>query len=789
MTAEPPPPSARPSRPYPGLRPFEPGEAGIFFGRENITIEVIGMMGSRNLVFVHGSSGCGKSSLVRAGVIPTIVNDHALVGRPFAFEIMRPSEGPLFALAARLAKALGAPPEAACAPAPEGSRAAAEDCERAWRQVLLFASDADQIIERAVEAAGFDSFVLLIDQFEESFRWAREHEPSEVQVMVDLMRRVAEGEAGRRFFILTTMRSDYIGDCGQFPGLTAVINACQYFLPTLNDLGLLQCIVEPAKLFRGTVEPALADRLRMGAAAQQDALPPLQHALMRMAERKMASGDGWEINRDDYEKVGGADALSQHANQIFDALVAEREAETSRKESESFAEGMEWLFRSLIDVDAGGRGIRRPCDIDELVAASGLDARTVGMIVDRFSGEGANLLVCTRTGPGAGDLRIDLSHESLLRNWDRTIGSPTRRGWLRDEAADALIWRSLAVTAQTPGASLDSPTLRARAAWYGRFERRPERARRYLLSPDGKPAMEEESEWIAVADLIKRSRRHRAVRRAMVWLAVILCLALAGLSLYQYQQRFKAAAIGHKFEDRRLAQKDAEDEQRQAIAKSIVDRIQQTPPGQPGNNAAAVKALETVLAGGNTGWIWIGSGGATSLETASGGQVAMNAIQTDQVYRARANITLRAAPPNSSNSNAPTIDIINRGTSVQALGPPQRFANGNYWVKVVVRDSGQQQSAAARVYPQFEGDRLAGDQLRRQLIESGYTVELAEYLPQASGRNEVRYCYGADLQSATRLARDTGSLLRRKVAVARLGKCPNTARGTLELWIGDPSPD
>ncbi len=152
---------------------------------------------------------------------------------------MRPFEGPLSALATCLADALGPalPGRAFGAfgtkpvrgrtriPATRGA-----DPAEAWRQVLLFAADPAETIEAAIAQTDIDSFCLVIDQFEESFRWARERGPSEVQVMVDLMRRVAEGE-GRRFFILVTMRSDYIGDCGQFPGLPDVLNICQYFLP------------------------------------------------------------------------------------------------------------------------------------------------------------------------------------------------------------------------------------------------------------------------------------------------------------------------------------------------------------------------------------------------------------------------------------------------------------------------------------------------------------------------------------------------------------------------------
>ena len=86
--------TARPKSPYPGLRPFEIEEWSIFFGREQMIDEVIDRLAAHHLVMIHGSSGSGKSSLVRAGVLPKLARQHLRAGTPWQTCSIRPSGGP-----------------------------------------------------------------------------------------------------------------------------------------------------------------------------------------------------------------------------------------------------------------------------------------------------------------------------------------------------------------------------------------------------------------------------------------------------------------------------------------------------------------------------------------------------------------------------------------------------------------------------------------------------------------------------------------------------------------------
>ena len=220
-----------PLEPYPGLRPFEPHEWAIFFGREPMTDEVIARLAKQHFVVVHGASGSGKSSLVRAGVLPWLGLDHARSGKPWKTAVTRPSGGPLRNIARELALQLGPPPGI-------GSSA---DAAAEWHDRLALGSAVLADIDRALAAQDHASLCLLIDQFEELFRYAREQSLEEARLLVEILNAVAEpARAPRGFFVILTMRSDYLGECARFEGFAEAVNSSQYLLPRMDDFALLR---------------------------------------------------------------------------------------------------------------------------------------------------------------------------------------------------------------------------------------------------------------------------------------------------------------------------------------------------------------------------------------------------------------------------------------------------------------------------------------------------------------------------------------------------------------------
>lgn len=537
-----------PDGPYPGLRPFEPHEWSIFFGREVMAAEVIAKLGEQNLIIVHGSSGCGKSSLVRAGILPALQSDHDLNRQDFRYSIIRPSQGPLDALAAALLAQLGP--------------ANGKDLEESWLDRIAVERDLVETIERRLDA-GNATFCLVVDQFEEIFRWAEERDRAEAEYLVDFMTAVAKRDAGNRnFFILVTMRSDYLGQCAQFNGFAGVVNQCQYLLDNLDEFGILRAIHEPADRFGGSVDPALADRLRFMAKDDADALPILQHTLMRMYDALPGHEPGWTLGLSRLAEASGEHgALSEHAETIYQETVAA---------SPERAVALEWMFRALTDLDAGGRAIRRPCRLGELVAVSCTDEATVRNLVDAFARPGRNFLVIAASARGGEE--IDISHEALIRRWrrlgDNSVDADTgqRSGWVFREFQAGLIWKALAVFANRGETALDAETTRQWLPFFEQVERRPAWAARYFVDPLPGVAPEEQPEWKRVMALIAASRARlerdsRAARRTLVRSWILLGI---GLAVFVLVGAFVLDAMGRAQSSRKLAD--------ESISRSLQDR-------------------------------------------------------------------------------------------------------------------------------------------------------------------------------------------------------------------------
>ncbi len=258
--------ATRPARPYPGLRPFEESEWSIFFGRERMTDEVIERLADKSLVLVHGASGSGKSSLVRAGVMPKLAHQHQRRGSPWLTCTMRPSGGPLWNLAKEFARLHGKPDEPEVITTIVGKLAA---------EHASLASVAGKL-----DGVSGKSVCLLVDQFEELFRFEKQTSREEAEVFADLIVRAAKApEAGSNetdVHVVVTMRSEFLGECARFEGLAETINETQYLVPRMDEDALMRAVRRPASLFGGFVDEDVARRLIGPVRGREDELPLLQ---------------------------------------------------------------------------------------------------------------------------------------------------------------------------------------------------------------------------------------------------------------------------------------------------------------------------------------------------------------------------------------------------------------------------------------------------------------------------------------------------------------------------------
>src|SRR6185369_4687302 len=207
------------------------------------------------------------------------------------------------------------------------------------------------------------------DQFEELFRFRQQGVGSEeaAAAFVNLLLTACE-QAERPIYVAITMRSDYLGDCSEIPGLAEAVNEGEYLIPRLLRDQKRDAIEKPIGVGGAKISPLLVQRLLNDVGDDPDQLPVLQHALMRMWEVWFAGSDhSRPIDFRDFEATGGLTAaLSNHADEIHDSLPDERHRRTCER-----------LFKTLTEKGADNRGIRRPTRLAQLTAIAGEDHATV----------------------------------------------------------------------------------------------------------------------------------------------------------------------------------------------------------------------------------------------------------------------------------------------------------------------------------------------------------------------------------------------------------------------------
>lgn len=416
------------TNPFPGLRPFQSDEYRLFFGREGQADGLISRLQRSRFLAVVGTSGSGKSSLVRAGLLPALRGGMmAGAGSGWRIAIMRPGSDPIGNLALALAKeevlleAGGGLPQA--------------EVEAIIEASLRRGSLGLVEVARQARLAEPEKLLIVVDQFEELFRFraarGSESTSDDASAFVKLL---LEASQQREFsiYVVPTMRSDFLGDCAQFQGLPEAINDGQYLIPRMTRDERRVAITGPVGVTRGKITEPLVNRLMNDVGDNPDQLPILQHALMRTWNHWAAQRlNGDPIGLEHYEAVGTmTDALSQHADEAYNELPDER----SRLIAEI-------LFKALTERGADNREIRRPTRLKDICDIAKATQGEVSKVIEVFRGGGRSFLMPPAGVPLEPETVIDISHESLIRNWERL------QKWVDEEAQSARIYRRLAEAA------------------------------------------------------------------------------------------------------------------------------------------------------------------------------------------------------------------------------------------------------------------------------------------------------------------------------------------------------
>ncbi|MFO7851755.1 MAG: High-affnity carbon uptake protein Hat/HatR [Bacteroidota bacterium] len=498
--------------PFPGLRPFTPEESDLFFGREGQSGEVFKKLKQNRFVTVIGASGSGKSSLVYSGVMPYLVDTEGKDIKKWQVINMHPGDKPMANLVSMLTSLI--PPERQ----KELDRTIIESILKKDEKGLVNAIDKLNVFKDG-------KTLLIIDQFEEIFRYktvtreamSKEDNRHFMDLLVSAVKDPSSG-----IFVIMTMRSDYIGECAHFQGLTELINNSNYLVPHMTEKDYRRAIRGPVEYAGASIESELVDLLVRDIGERTDQLPVLQHVLMRTWENWQSMGmPDKPISTANYNAIGGmSEAMSRHADEAYEELNA-REKEIC-----------EALFRTITEKGADNKGVRQPTRLGTIAAIARCSEAELIKVIDKFRSSGRSFITPREGVEINGDTIIDISHESLMRVWDRLSEwvdkeAESKQMYLKLSEAAAMfqegktsLWRPPDLQLALSWRKENKPTL----TWAERLNPAFERAMVYLRTSEKEYNEEEEYRIKAQKRRLRRSRVSAIILGSAAVVAVFLML-------------------------------------------------------------------------------------------------------------------------------------------------------------------------------------------------------------------------------------------------------------------------
>ena len=399
--------------PYKGLDYFDEADADLFVGREALTeklvVRVLALVSKLRadqgrFFTIVGASGSGKSSLVRAGLVPALRWNNTSAN--WLIHILTPTAHPLESLATSLARE-------------NGSLAATaslmDDLAQDPRMLSLY-------IKRELKTTGGPFLLLVIDQFEELFSLCR----SEVErsaLIGNLITAASEMAGGA--IVVITLRADFYAHCANYLPLREALATHQEYIGTMSDDEMRRAIEEPARRGRWEFEPGLVDLILHDVGHEPGALPLLSHALLETWQRRHAR----TLTLSGYASAGGVrGAIAETAETVFtDQFTHEQQAIARR------------IFLRLTELgeETATGDTRRRATFNELILKpeeTGATQAVLKALAD------ARLVTTSEDS-------VQVAHEALIREW------PTLRGWLEDNREGLRLHRQLIEASQEWSAS------------------------------------------------------------------------------------------------------------------------------------------------------------------------------------------------------------------------------------------------------------------------------------------------------------------------------------------------
>src|SRR5262245_18739861 len=436
-------PPAAADNPYVGLRAYQVADAAKFFGRADEVDQRCALVGDerRRLLAVVGASGSGKSSLVRAGLLPRL-GWNAIPGSGrwviIDFSLAENAADPLTGLAGQILGLLRK--------GPRNPYRSAEHVERDLRDPGRL----DALAGTLLAAQGGDGrVVVLVDQFEELFTLGPDETARDREATRDREARVgrfarflADAAQSERFFVLITLRADYYDRVLGLAPLAEALRESVYSVPALQSRALLAMITGPA-VFAGLRfdDGGLPFEILHDAGTDAGALPLVSYALEQLADPGWRAGTA--ITRSAYERLGGVRGLLQkRADEVLEDL--KRRMADGHLETFDLDVALGLLFGHLVRVDEEGRAAK--C-VARLAPGGWASTTGVRLLIDDLVSQRL-LHPGGRPGPG-GAPTIELAHESLLTHWREL------REWIMSKREALLALRRAEISAREWRAARD----------------------------------------------------------------------------------------------------------------------------------------------------------------------------------------------------------------------------------------------------------------------------------------------------------------------------------------------